>query len=273
MNKEYFVLSNGIPLHVSESGNGDKVLLFLHGYLETLYIWEEFRAMFPDSYRIIAIDLPGHGLSGSHPESDTMRFDAETVNGFLLSKSIDKVVLIGHSMGGYVAQEFYRLFPEKVLALAHINSNPYADNPDKKAQREKEIQLIGQGRLVSLAQIAIPNMYAKANLRKCDAKIVETIEICETHDPLGICAVVRGLMSRSDSTELLRNAGVPVLFVFGDSDSYASKEVISNIIQALPEARSVIVPGVGHNSFIEDPQAVKGIVLEFLDKVFNTEGC
>lgn len=267
MNKEYFVLSNGIPLHVSESGSGDKVLLLLHGYLETLYIWEEFRDMLPDSYRIIAIDLPGHGLSGSHPEINSMQFIAETIHDFLESKSIHSLIIAGHSMGGYVAQQFLRQYPDMVEALVHINSTPYADNPDKRIQREKEINLIGQGRLVSLAQIAIPNMYSKANLRKYDSKITETVEICETHDPMGICAVVRGLMARNDSIELLREAKVPVLFIFGDSDSYASSEMISDVILRLPNAVCKVIPGVGHNSFIEDPQAVLEILLSFLQNL------
>lgn len=266
MNREYFVFSNGIPLHVSESGNGDKVLLLLHGYLETLYIWEEFREMLPDSYRIIAIDLPGHGLSGSHTESNTMQFIAETIYQFLSSKSVQKLTIAGHSMGGYVAQQFLRQYPDMVEALVHINSSPYADNPDKRSQREKEINLIGQGRLLSLAQIAIPNMYSKVNLRKCDRKISETVEICETHDPMGICAVVRGLMARSDSVELLRETNVPVLFIFGDSDTYASPEMISNVVTSLPNAVCKVISGVGHNSFIEDPQKVLDILLPFLQQ-------
>lgn len=267
MYKEYFVISNGIPLHVSESGSGYRVLLMLHGYLETLYIWEEFRELLPDSYRIIAIDLPGHGLSGSHPESDTMAFDADVIHDFFIKSGISQAVVLGHSMGGYVAQEFYRRYPECVTALIHLNSNPYSDNPDKKAQREKEISLIEQGRLMSLAQLSIPNMYAKANLRKCDAKITETVEICETHDPLAICAVIRGLMTRSDSTELLKNASVPVMFVFGDSDNYASMDVINGISEAIPNAVCKIISGVGHNSFIEEPQLVFRHIETFLHTI------
>ena len=64
---EYFVTCNGIPVHVSETGKGDKAIILLHGYLETLYIWEEFRSLLPDSSRIVSIDLPGLGLTGSDP--------------------------------------------------------------------------------------------------------------------------------------------------------------------------------------------------------------
>ena len=76
---EYFVTCNGIPVHVSETGKGDKAIILLHGYLETLYIWEEFRSLLPDSFRIVSIDLPGLGLTGSDPFINSMQFDAKVL--------------------------------------------------------------------------------------------------------------------------------------------------------------------------------------------------
>ncbi len=253
---EYFVTCEGIPVHVSESGKGENVYLLLHGYLETLYIWDEFRELLPGSSRIVSIDLPGHGLTGSHSEANTMQFDAAVIKGLFDKLKIEKATVIGHSMGGYVGQRLLKDYPERVAGLIHFNSNPYADNPDKKDQRLKEIEFIKNGKLTQLAQIAIPNMYAKENLREFDEKIAETVEICETHDPLGIAAAVSGLMTREDNVELLRNAGVPVAFIFGDSDSYASMEVIGKIKQDLPSAKHFIIPQTGHNSFIERPLSV-----------------
>ncbi len=253
---EYFVTCEGIPVHVSESGKGENAIILLHGYLETLYIWEEFRKLLPDSSHIVSIDLPGHGLTGSHPECNSMEFCARVVKRLCDKLCIAKATIIGHSMGGYIGQRFLKDYPESISALIHFNSNPYADNPDKKDQRLKEIEFIKNGKLTQLAQIAIPNMYAKENLREFDEKIVETVEICETHDPLGIASAVRGLMEREDNVELLRSASVPVAFVFGDSDSYASMEVIEKIKSDLPGAQHFIIKNTGHNSFIERPVSV-----------------
>lgn len=253
---EYFVTCEGIPVHVSESGKGDNVYLLLHGYLETLYIWDEFRALLPGSSRIVSIDLPGHGLTGSHGEANTMEFNAAVIKAIFGKLGIEKATVIGHSMGGYVGQRFLKDYPECVAALIHFNSNPYADNPDKKDQRLKEIDFIKNGKLTQLAQIAIPNMYAKENLRQFDEKIAETVEICETHDPLGVAAAVVGLMTREDNVELLRTTSVPVAFIFGDSDSYAPMEVIRKIQHDLPGAKHFIIPQTGHNSFIERPLSV-----------------
>ena len=206
---EYFVTCSGIPVHVSETGSGDKAVVLLHGYLE--------RALFPESSHIISIDLPGLGLSGSAPEVNSMQYDAMVLASLLDKLSVSRALIIGHSMGGYVGQRFLRDYPDRIAALVNVNSNPYADDPLKVKDREKEISFILNGKLVQLAQIAIPNMYSKANLRSCDDKVAETVEICETHDPEGVAAVVRGLMTRDDNVALLSSAKVPVMFIYGDS--------------------------------------------------------
>ena len=263
---EYFVTCNGIPVHVSDSGKGDRTFLLLHGYLETLYIWEEFRDLLPDSSRIVSIDLPGCGLSGTDSYINSMQFSAKVLLDLLDKLCIMRPVIIGHSMGGYVGQRFLRDYPGRLSALVNLNSVPYADDPAKASDREREISFIVNGKLVQLAQIVIPNMYAKANLRECDEKISETVEICEMHDPVGIAAVVRGLASRDDNVGLLSTPSVPVMFVFGDEDTYCSLERVDSIKKDLPGCTHAVIPGTGHNSFVEKPQEVASVIDKFLSK-------
>ena len=102
---EYFAISNGIPVHILDTKKGDTTIVLLHGYLETLYIFNEFIEMLEKKYRIIAIDLPGHGLTGSDKEINTMEFCAQTVADVLKKSGVEKAYIAGHSMGGYVAQD------------------------------------------------------------------------------------------------------------------------------------------------------------------------
>ena len=254
---EYFVTCNGIPVHVSETGKGDKAIILLHGYLETLYIWEEFRSLLPDSSRIVSIDLPGLGLTGSDPFINSMQFDAKVLG-------IMRPYIVGHSMGGYVAQRFLRDYPGRIAGMVNINSAPYADDPSRLSNRQKEIDFILNGKLVQLAQVAVPNMYCRSNLRKFDEKITETVEICEMHDPQGVAAVLRGLVAREDNVELLKSPSVPVMFVYGDSDVYYPLEEIERIKADLPGCKHVVVPGTGHNTFIEDPGSTAALILDFI---------
>ena len=263
---EYFVTCNGIPVHVSDNEKGDKTFVLLHGYLETLYIWEEFRTLLPDSSRIVSIDLPGSGLTGSDPYINSMQFCAKVVLDLLDRLCIMRPYIIGHSMGGYIGQRFLMDNPHRVAALINLNSTPYADDPTKVTDRQKEIHFITNGRLMTLAQLVIPNMYCKENLRRCDEKITETIEICETHDPMGIAAVVRGLMTRQDNISLLSDTSVPVMFIHGDSDHYVPLERVEKIKADLPHCVHQIIPSTGHESFIEEPESVASLILDFISK-------
>ena len=219
---EYFAISNGIPVHILDTKKGDTTIVLLHGYLETLYIFNEFIEMLEKKYRVIAIDLPGHGLTGSDKEINSMEFCAQVVADVMKKNGVEKAYIAGHSMGGYVAQNCIKLFPELFNGIILLNSTPNADSPEKKTDREREIELVLAAKLGQLASISIPKMYAQANLRAFDEKIEETIEITETHDPKGIAACIKGMMERSETKDVLKNTD-KAMFIFGTDDKFITE--------------------------------------------------
>ena len=261
---EFFATSNGIPVHISDTEKGDVTILLLHGYLETLYVWEDFIPLFPTNYRFISIDLPGHGLTGSHPQNNSMEFCADTIKGVLDRCSVSECYIAGHSLGGYTSIEFQKRYPQIVKGLIMINSNTYSDSEDVAASRDKEIKFITSGRHLTLASLAIPNMFKKDNLRRMDEKIQEIIEIAETHDPEGIAASVRGMAARVDNTEYLSTLNLPILAIFGDSDHFFSKDMIEAQIKALPNIEAYITTNSGHNSYLEEPLQVSKRIIDFI---------
>lgn len=264
---EFFATANGIPAHISDSQKGDRVILLLHGYLETLYIWQDFSDLLrKEGYRVISMDLPGHGLTGYNKDQNSMEFCATFVKEVLEICKIDKCIIAGHSMGGYIAQNFLRMFPEKTEALILMNSSPIADSEDKKLEREREIKVIEEGKLLYLASLSIPKMYAPVNLRRMDEKIFETVELCETHDPLGIISSIKGLIGRKDTTDVLRDNTTPLLFIAGAEDSYFPKEKIEELERELQSVEFRYIDNTGHISFEEDPQSVIGVLSDFYQR-------
>ena len=225
---EFFATAGNVPVHINDTNAGEKTLILLHGYLETMYVWNEFADVMKDFCRVITIDLPGHGLSCGAPVN-TMDFMATTVKGLLL-----------------------------------IHSNPYPDPAEKAADRAREIEDIRAGRLMSLAEAAVPKMYYSENLRRCDDKIIETIELCDTHDPEGIISCLKGMMQRGDSCELMKNPPMPVLAIMGDHDNFMPMAKIEAMKEEFPKVRFEIVENTGHNSFIEEPDKVVQIVKSFI---------
>lgn len=266
---EFFAISNNIPVFISDTKKGDQTLVLLHGYLETHYIFSEFAESLSKKYRVISIDLPGHGLSGSNDDANSMEFSAAVVVDVMDKCKVEKAFVAGHSMGGYVAQACYEAYPERFKGLILLNSVPFPDSEEKKADREREISLIQSSMLGRIAELSIPRMYDSESLRKFDDKIQETIELCETHDPKGIVASLRGMMQRKDYTDFVKSLKAPAspaLFVFGDKDKFNPIGRVNEIIAQFPNIESKIVENSGHNSFIEQPDKTLEIVSEFVER-------
>ncbi|MFA7116197.1 MAG: alpha/beta hydrolase [Bacteroidales bacterium] len=263
---EFFATINKIPIHINDNGEGKIVLFFLHGYLETMNIWDDFIDILSKDYRCVSIDLPGHGLSGSNSDEITVGFSCKIVEGVMDLLKIKDLYLIGHSLGGYVAQNAYRFFPDRIKGIICLNSAPYSDNKDKQDQRNREISLIEGGKLVSLAQLAIPNMIYKENLRKLDLKIQEIICDCETHDPAGIIATLKGLIQRSDVVDLFKEKQPNILYIFGDKDPYLTEEISNRIISDFPFAKHLYIANTAHNCFLEAPTQTAIAINDFINK-------
>ena len=273
---EFFTTAAGITVHVydtkdEKSPAGAKTLMLLHGYLETLYIFNELVEALKSRYRIIVIDMPGHGLSDSAPEGpdgervNTLSFDASVVVGVLDKCGVDRAVVAGHSMGGYVTQQLLREHPERVERAILLHSHPYADTPQKHQERGREKQLVASGKLLAIAAISIPDMYYTENLRACDEKIRETIELCETHDPAGIIASIEGLRRRDEFTDVLAAPPVPLLLLHGDHDNFLPLERVAEMKKLFPAVQYALVPDAGHNSFIEQPEAAMAQMIAFIE--------
>ena len=276
---EFFTISAGVSVHVWDTGDenprSDRAsrpcLVLLHGYLETMYIYNEFVEALKDRYRLIVIDLPGHGLTDSAPADATgrrinsMEFGAQVVAGVLDKCGVQKAFLAGHSMGGYITLQALRSIPERLEGAILLHSHPLPDAPEKAKDREREKALIEAGKLHMIAAASIPKMYNEENLRACDEKIRETIELCETHDPEGIISSIEGLRTRPDQQEVFLHPPVPLLLIHGDHDNFLPLETVAQFKTQFPAVHYQLIPDSGHNSFIEHPDACVAALTAFID--------
>lgn len=266
---EFFITCNGLPVHVSDTKKGENIIILLHGYLETLYIWDEFTPLLAPNMRVVSIDIPGHGLSGSFP-INTMENCASIVNSVMDKLNIPKAWLLGHSMGGYVASETLKLYSNRFFGLIMMHSTPYADSLEKKDKRDREISLVKQNKLHSIVKFSIENMFANENVSRFEEKIFEIAEIAEVHDPEGIVASIEGMKQREENTIFLSSCELPILFFFGEKDNYISLQTVQEIQSKIPEAKYILLKNSGHNGFIEEPQECANNILLFT-KLINHE--
>ena len=262
--KESFLKIGDATVYVSDSEKGDKCVVLLHGYLESLRVWDDFVELLTDKVRVVAIDIPGHGRSSNIAPVHTMELMADVVAGVLDALQIDKVTLVGHSMGGYISLAFCAAYAERLEGLVLLSSSPNPDTELKRENRRREIALVKAGKKDMLARVAPEAGFAEMNrdsLRRYINNLVEQVHIT---DDEGIVALLGGMIERKDQNEMLRNSRVRQLFIMGTHDGYIPVEAAQEFIAKNPQAKVAWLDKSGHMGFIEEPEACATALLEFV---------
>ncbi len=254
--------------YISYSDTGSGIpLVFLHGYLETAEVWNSFAGKLAPEFRVICVDLPGHGGSDVYGETHTMEFMAEAVNGLLEKLNISRVFMAGHSMGGYVTLAFLELFPEKLLGYCLFHSQPFADLPAAVEKRQKEISLVKDGKKELIIPGNIERMYATGNLEKYAGNVVRSKEIASEIPPGGITAVLRGMMARPSRVTLVEEGRVPCLWILGAKDNYIPCDDIQSRVKLPSDSEVVILKNSGHMGFVEEEEEAAEAVRKFAGRL------
>lgn len=265
--EEKFIMADGCAVRISDTHKGDSAIVLLHGYLESLDIWEDFTQLLAPKVRVFSIDLPGHGVSEVKGEIHTMAFLADTVFAAMRSAGIGKAVIAGHSMGGYVALELLRRHPDAVEGLILFHSTPNADSEKKREDRLREIALIEGGKKELIAK-SFPHVgFAQQNRRRLSSSIKELEEQIIMTEDEGITAILQGIRERDDLNDLLHSNSVPQLIILGRHDEYITPDVAENLIAAQPQAQVLWLENSGHMGFIEEPEACAERILDFIGAI------
>ncbi len=261
---EKFIMAGQTALHVCDSEQGDHCLVLLHGYLESLLVWEEFVPLLYKHVRVVTLDLPGHGISEVKGDVHTMEYLADTVAAGLQALGIARCTAVGHSMGGYVALALLERHPDMLDGIVLLSSTPNADTPEKAENRRREIALVRAGKKDALARVAPAAGFAPDNRTRLKDAIEDLVEQIFITEDEGIIALLGGMIERPDRNDLLRKSPVPQLFIFGRQDSYIAAETAEALTAAHSQAQVVWLANSGHMGFLEEPEATAQALLEFV---------
>jgi pimeloyl-ACP methyl ester carboxylesterase len=247
----------------SDTGKGTAIVL-LHGFLENQSMWDNYIATFSKKNRVITIDLLGHGATECLGYVHTMEDNADAVHAVLSELRIRKVILVGHSMGGYVALAFAELCPEYVKGLVLLNSTATADSEERKVNRDRAIRAVKQS-FVNFISLSISNLFSEGNRERLATEI-EIVKNKALKTPLqGVVASLEGMKIRNDREVLLHLTTFPKLLVLGEKDPVLphneTKQQVENT-----EVELVVFPD-GHMSHIENKEELTAVLLQFFKKI------
>lgn len=257
------IIYKNTKISFTDDGKGTAVVL-LHGFLENKTMWDKYISALSKNHRVITIDLLGHGETECLGYVHTMEDQADMIFAVLISLRIRKIVLVGHSMGGYVALAFAELYPDNVKGLFLLNSTSRADSDERKINRDRAIKAVKQNH-TNFVRISIINLFSEDN-REVLAKEIEKVKLQALKTPLqGIVASLEGMKIRKDREVLLHFAPYPIQLVLGKKDGVLIYDDTIDQIEGTKVELTTFPDG--HMSHIENEKELKIVLLEFLKKV------
>lgn len=227
-------------------------------------MWKAFVPEFSNKYRVIAIDLLGHGETECLGYVHTMEDQADMVHAVLHELKIRKAIFIGHSMGGYVALAFAELYPENMKGLVLLNSTSRADSEERKTNRERAIMAVKQN-YTAFVRMSIANLFSEDN-RESLADRIEEVRHEALKTPIqGIVAALEGMKIRKDREVILHFAPYPMLLILGKKDGILNYEDSLDQIENT-KVKLVTFPD-GHMSHIENEKELSKHLIAFLKKI------
>lgn len=269
MEKHKTILFENRELHYRDEGRDNPTtLVLLHGFLQNLDVWSSFLLSYMRHLHVVTIDLPGHGYSATYSEVHTMDFMANAVKAVLDACGVEKCVLAGHSLGGYVALAFADRYGYMLNGLALLHSHAMADDQNKRLMRDElchQVHLNRAGFIVDF----ITNLFDESKREHLAQDIKELRDQCLETREEGILAAQRGMKVRTSRINTLARLQVPVLFIYGKNDTRIPVE--EGLSQAMMPARSevLLLDGVAHMSFMEERDYVKRRLYDFVGQCYS----
>jgi len=260
---------NDKKISYNEYGKG-KTIVLLHGFLENKNIWNDLVEKLSGDFHVVTVDLPGHGESDVLEPVHEMGSMAAAVKEILSSLDVEECMVVGHSMGGYVALALADLFPQMVSGLVLFHSQAAADDEEGKRNRDRTVKVVEENRAGFISNF-IPDLFAPGNAEKFADEVDDLKQQAMQASKEGIIAAVKGMKDRSSKLGLLHSIMAPVLFICGKQDSRIPIEKILNQVAMPRHSEALLLEDTGHMGFIENKEKAEEALHHFALRVLKKD--
>ena len=260
MEQHRTITIDGRTVHYRDEGRENThTLVLLHGFLQNLDVWSSYVLSYMNDFRVITIDLPGH--------VHTMDFMAKIVKSVLNEAGVDQCVMVGHSMGGYVALSFADKYPFALRGLGLINSHPLADSEEHIQQREAICRQVAENRAAFILGF-MATLFDSSKRAALSKDIKDQQDQCLLTSAAAITAAQHGMAERPSRVQTLAKLDVPTFFVYGKNDPRIPVEVAlgSAIVAKRPEI--LLLEDVAHMAFVEEREYLKPRLYNFVETCY-----
>lgn len=252
--------------HYTVKGKGRAIVL-LHGFLENLDMWEDIKNNLCKTYRVVCIDLPGHGKSESCGYVHSMEFMADVIHKVIKTLLLRKVYLVGHSMGGYASLAFLEKYESFVKGICLFHSSALADSQEKMQQRNKVIEIVKHNPKLYINE-AIPTLFSKefAQENKGIMDVVKSWAF--SMERKAIVASIEGMKQRKNRLALMKHKSNIFSMIVGVKDESVPLAISIQHTDLLTKENSLFLENSAHMGYYEEPKACIKFLRKIIRKAF-----
>ncbi|MBL0385701.1 alpha/beta fold hydrolase [Tumebacillus sp. ITR2] len=240
-----------------------QTLVFLHGYPLNHTMWNPQREALQSKYNVITPDFAGFGNTPAR-ENLSMESYADDLAAQLDEQGLEKITLIGFSMGGYVAFAFLRKYPEKVQALVLVDTQAKTDTLESRENRLKQVTIVQERGVAPIRDTMLDKLFSN-HTKQHHPEIVRIVdEMIMTATPEGVQTALQAMANRPDMVEFLPSIRIPTLVFVGEDDVITPLDAAKLMADRIPNAHLHTIPNAGHLSNFEQTQAFNSALENFL---------
>lgn len=252
---------------LKDAESADQTIVFVHGFPFNKNMWIPQLEALPPSIRGIAVDVRGHGNSTTGHGFFSIDVFAKDLLVFLRKMAINRAVLCGISMGGYIALRAYQIQPDVFAGLVLSDTNSLADDNIAKQKRFDSVQSVLKNGKRAFSIGFVNNVFGQKALAENQAAIDLIKSSIRRNTESSICATLLALASRTDTTESLAAITVPTLVVRGAEDRITPRDQSDILVSGIPEATYVEIPDCGHLPNLEDAVRFNMELMAFMERI------
>lgn len=252
-------------MHYQISGSG-KTIVFIHGYCETLNIWNHLESELSKSYQIVLIDLPGFGKSELETSDFSLKDIANQIRNLLLDIGISEYFMIGHSLGGYISMALAENHPENLLGIGLFHSSVFADNEQKRYIRDKTVQFVSKHGTKAFTDTFIGNLFYEGTRGQFTEEIEQMTQEIASTNPNSVMAYSLAMKNRSDTFGVWESLEKPVFLIAGENDAAVPLVDSQKIIDNISVGEGIILSETAHMGFVERKKECLDFIRNFLTK-------
>lgn len=252
-----------------EGPDGNRVIIFIHGFPLNKSMWNKQTETLKDNYRVLTYDIRGHGNSEAGDEDFSIELFVNDLLNFIDALKIDKTILCGLSMGGYIALNAIESFPERFEALILSDTNCKADMPEAKEKRMNAIKSIKENGVAKYADESLKKLFAPESFTAHVKEIAAAREMIVKSTKQSLYNTLHALADRKETYSKLQVIKVPVLIMVGKEDVITPPETARLMHEKIKHSILHIIDHAGHLSNMENPGEFNDQLKKFVTSVFQ----